>query len=156
MNALHKNGILAYLIPSSIFKNVFAKNLRQILLKHITTIVDYTTKKLFENALIAAAILVCKKDSNSSNLTYKDIENKKIIKIKKELLSDKWIFSNETLINNKKRFGDYFKASITDATLLNEVFILKDYNYKDNYIFVDGYKIEKDLICEACSPSGLN
>lgn len=156
LNALHKNGILAYLIPSSIFKNVFAKNLRQILLKHITTILDYTTKKLFENALIAAAILVCKKDSNSSNLTYKDIENKKTIKIKKELLSDKWIFSNETLINNKKRFGDYFKASITVATLLNEVFILKDYNYKDNYIFVDGYKIEKDLIREACSPRGLN
>ena len=156
LNALNENGVLAYLIPSSIFKNVFAQNLRQILLKHITTIVDYTTKKLFENALIAAAILVCKKDSNSSNLTYTDIENQKTIEITKELLTDKWIFSNETLTNDKKRFGDYFKASITIATLLNEVFILKKCTYNDNYVFVDEYKIEKNLVRKAYSPRGLN
>lgn len=156
LNALNKNGILAYLIPSSIFKNVFAQNLRQILLKHITIIADYTTKKLFENALIAAALLVCKKDSNSSNLIYKDVESRKILEIKKELLSDKWIFSNRSLIDNKKRFGDYFNASITVATLLNEIFILKEYTCTDNYILVNDYKIEKDLIRNAYSPRSLN
>ena len=45
---LKNNGMMAYLIPSSIFKNVFAQNLRDFIKPHILKIYDYTTIKLFD------------------------------------------------------------------------------------------------------------
>ena len=51
LNSLAPNGKLAYLIPSNIFKNVFGQSLRNMMLPYVTKIYDYTTKKLFKNAL---------------------------------------------------------------------------------------------------------
>ena len=40
--SLKNNGKMAYLIPSNIFKNVFANDLREFLKPHIIKIYDYT------------------------------------------------------------------------------------------------------------------
>jgi len=55
---LHKNGLMVYLIPNSIFKNVFAVELREKILKHIEKIYDFSNCKLFKNALTSSAIMV--------------------------------------------------------------------------------------------------
>ncbi len=55
------------------------------------------------------------------------------------------------------RFGDYFKASNTIATLYNKAFVINNYIKEGNYIITeDNYKIEKAILKEAVSPRSLN
>lgn len=42
------------------------------------------------------------------------------------------------------------------ATLLNEAFILKEYEYRDHYYLVGEYKIEEALVRDAASTKSLN
>ena len=145
INDLDEEGRLAYLIPSSIFKNVFAKNLRNFILPHITEIYDFKTEKVFDKALVATSILVCKKNSNKSCLKYKNEENNKLNKIEKKQLGNKWLFNNQNANGNCK-FGDHFRASISIATLLNNAFVL-DENTSIN--------IESEVTKPAKSPRNL-
>lgn len=145
INDLDEEGRLAYLIPSSIFKNVFAKNLRNFILPHITEIYDFKTEKVFDKALVATSILVCKKNSNKSCLKYKNEENNKLNKIEKKQLGNKWLFNNQNTNGNCK-FGDHFRASISIATLLNNAFVL-DENTSIN--------IESEVTKPAKSPRNL-
>ncbi len=43
-NLLKSNGKLVYIIPSNIFKNVFARNLRELLKKDIISIIDFPSR----------------------------------------------------------------------------------------------------------------
>ena len=51
INSLKYNGKMSYLIPSSIFKTVFGKNLRIMMKNYIIKIFDYTEERIFDNAL---------------------------------------------------------------------------------------------------------
>lgn len=153
---LKDTGRLAYLIPSSIFKNVFAQELRNMILPYTSKIIDYTTQKLFENALTSSAILVCDKGTISPSIEYQDIANSLTYDLNKTALTEKWIFTqNKHLPKGKKRFGDYFTAAISIATLLNEAYILKEYEIEESYIKVGDFKIESDLIRKGVSPRSL-
>ncbi|KAF5052919.1 MAG: N-6 DNA methylase [Sedimentibacter saalensis] len=154
---LKQTGKMAYLIPSSIFKNVFAQELREIILPSTVKVIDYTTHKLFDKKLTSSAILVCHCGEAILNIVYKDVANNRECQISKNSLEGKWVFSNFTQ-NSKsnKRFGDYFTAAISIATLFNEAYILKDFTEENDYIVVDEYKIEKELIRIGASPRSLN
>lgn len=157
LNCLNATGKLAYLIPSSIFKNVFGQELRNIIILNTVKIVDYTTKKLFENALTSSAILLCDKGATTNNIEYLDIVNTITHTIPKKKLMGKWIFgqSSESGIP-KKKFGEYFTAAISIATLYNKAFLLKNYIEDEKYINIKGYKIERNLTRVAVSPRSLN
>lgn len=157
LSCLKNNGKLGYLIPSSIFKNVFSQELRNIMLPNLVKIIDYKTQKLFENALTSSAILVCENGTNARNIEYHDVANCKKIKISKLNLVNKWVFSERYPTDGKKRrFGDYFVSAISIATLLNEVYVLKDFLEEENFIKVKEFKIERVLIREGVSPRSLN
>lgn len=144
---LEEQGQLAYLIPSSIFKNVFADNLREYILPHITEIYDFKTEKVFDKALVATSILVCEKNSNKNILAYRNEEKNNVTKIKKSNLKQKWTFNTTNKKNIKMyKFGDFFNASITIATLLNRAFVL------DESLFND---IESKITKPAKSPRNL-
>lgn len=164
--SLKENGVMAYLIPSSIFKNVFANDLREYIKPHLLKIYDYTTTKLFDensNAearerMTSSAIMVLKKNSNKKYIEYIDVTNDKRIKIKKTELQHKWIFKNGSIIaGKKKRFGDYFNAANTIATLYNKAYVIDKYKeYKNFVVTADGYHIEKDIIKDTVSPKTFN
>lgn len=164
--SLKENGVMAYLIPSSIFKNVFANDLREYIKPHLLKIYDYTTTKLFDensNAearerMTSSAIMVLKKNSNKKYIEYIDVTNDKRIKIKKTELQHKWIFKNGSIIaGKKKRFGDYFNAANTIATLYNKAYVIDKYKeYKSFIVTEDGYTIEKDIIRDTVSPKTFN
>lgn len=157
LSCLTDTGKLAYLIPSSIFKNVFAQELRNMILPSTSKIIDYTTQKLFEKALTSSAILVCEKGMFSQNIDYHDVANRTQYIIAKDNLHGKWIFSNnKTESKSKKRFGAYFNASISIATLLNKAYILKEFTEEDDYIICGEYRIERGLIRTGVSPRSLN
>lgn len=154
---LDDNGKLAYLIPNNIFKNRFANKLRQYMLPNLTKIVDYKSKKLFKSKLISSAIILYEQNNNSDYIAYFDKVNNVQLDLLKSDLGEKWILNeNNSLKSYKKmRFGNDFKSMSPIATLLNEAFIIKDYEEYEDYIFVKGYRIEKSILREAVSPRSL-
>lgn len=157
LSCLKESGKLAYLIPSSIFKNVFAQELRNMILPSTLKIIDYTTQKLFEKALTSSAILVCDKGVASQNIVYQDVANCTRHMIAKDNLHGKWIFSEHNVESkSKKRFGDYFMAAISIATLLNKAYILKEFTEEDDYIVLKNFRIERSVIRTGVSPRSLN
>ena len=157
LNCLSIDGKLAYLIPSSIFKNVFAENLRNYILPTLIQIYDFKTEKVFSKALVATSILVCENNCKNKYFTYNNEEDKNNVVINKSLLGKKWIFKIIPKHDGYKKvkFGDLFNAQISIATLLNKAFVFKDnVKYKNNYK-VDGYEIEKSITRPAKSPRNL-
>ncbi|KZE74386.1 hypothetical protein AV654_29290 [Paenibacillus elgii] len=145
---LKKNGKLVQLIPSNIFKNVFANNLRNLLKEHISIILDYPSQRIFEGILTSTSIFLYDQENHEQHICYKNETEKTELIIPKNQLNGKWMFSfsNE---NAKKittvRFGDVFNASIVIATLLNKAFIVT----KEK---IDEKGIEESIIRKAVSP----
>lgn len=159
LKSLKPTGKLAYLIPSNIFKNRFAQNLREYFLPYLTDIYDYTNQKLFSGKLTASAIIVCDKSKkNKLFVNYHNLSDKTKMKIKKSELKDKWIFKSNMFSAKESlvRFGDYFHAASSIATLLNKVYIIDEYTECDNYIAVGKYRLEKGLLRKAVSPRSIN
>lgn len=168
IKSLKNNGKMAYLIPSSIFKNVFANDLRKFIKPHITKIYDYTIMQLFDKStndkgtdrLVSSVIMIIEKNSNNNNIEYIDVNKKETITIQKDKLEDKWVFRNKISNNknkNKKRFGDYFYASNTIATLCNNAYVIKEYTQDRKYIYPKtGGMIEKKVTKDTISPKTFN
>lgn len=152
---LNTGGKLAYLIPTNIFKNVFAKDLRELLKDRVTKILDYKTTKIFKNVLTSSSIIICDLNKYKTSIDYYDVSKNKYISIKKESLGEKWIFS-ENKEKDKVLFSDYFLAATSVATLLNEVFVIKEYELHSEYFYVDNMPIEKEIIRPAASPRALS
>ena len=146
---LSPKGSLVYIIPSNIFKNVFAEELRNIIKDDLYSIDDFPSEKIFEKVLVSPAIICIVKGNNSSKLVYRVSETEK--SIDKVQLKRKWIFDDANIFTGK-RVGDYFKVSSSVATLLNEAFILKNGDIKDGFYEFDNHKIETSLIRKAASP----
>jgi adenine-specific DNA-methyltransferase len=159
IKSLKSKGKLAYLIPSNIFKNQFALNLRNYILPYLTDIYDYKNQKLFVGKLTASAIIICDMNNHDLSITYHNLSENKNFIIEKEVLKEKWVFekkANKSRLPGYIRFGDYFHAASSIATLLNEVYIISDFIEDDNYVTVKEQKIEKELLREAVSPRALN
>ncbi len=155
INCLNDTGKLAYLIPNSIFKNVFGENLRAFMLNDLVAIYDFTTEKIF-SVLTSSAIIILDKGYKKNYIEYYDVANNIQYNIEKSKLECKWNFSRYLDNNeNKIKFGDFFTASITIATLLNKAFVLKDFGENDSFITVNEFKIEKEVIRKATSPRGI-
>jgi len=158
IRCLADDGKLAYLVPNNFMKNRFAEDLRNYLLPHLKDIYNYTSIKLFSNKLTSSAIVICDMQYKSNEITYFDIKKNIDFKILKRNLQDKWVFvrENQNIQTDQITFGDYFKASCSIATLLNEVFIIKKYKEEKNYLVVGNFKIEKEILVETVSPRSLN
>ncbi|NFE75391.1 SAM-dependent methyltransferase [Clostridium botulinum] len=126
INCLKDDGKMVYLIPNSIFKNVFAKKLREMIMQHLMIIFDYPNQKLFNNALTSSAVMVLQKNSNLQEFQYRNITKNITYNINKNMLNNKWIFTEQGVSDNKDTvfFSDFFKASTTIATQRNKVFVI--------------------------------
>lgn len=155
LDALEKEGILVYLVPYSIIKNRFAADLREILRPYVFQIYDYSGIKIFPDAITSSIILVCKKQKNDVNFQYVSVKEKNTQKYDRSILTGKWSFS----IDNEekgKRFGNYFEVCNSVATLFNKAFLLEDYEESEQYILLDGHKIEKEVTYPAISTKSIN
>ena len=70
---LNETGKLVQLIPNNIYKNVFAKKLRELLIDHVSTVLDYPDQKLFDKALTSVSIFLYDKENLSENIHYENI-----------------------------------------------------------------------------------
>lgn len=148
---LEKKGKMAYIIPYSIYKNVFASNLREYIKPYITKIYDYTYQNKFPGTVTSSTILLLEKKS-SMHFFYIDVVAGKEIKIDKASLEKKWKFAVTKTVRGKYRFGDYFQVNNTIATLCNKAFLLEEYNKNDRYFLLpNGDKIEIEIVKPAVS-----
>ena len=158
LDFLNENGKLSYIIPNSIFKNVFGKRLRNYMLEYVTDIYNFSDEKLFEKILTYSAIAIFKKSNNINKVRYHDVNQGIDICIDKNGLGDKWIFKVKEKTNKSEyiKFGDFFHAAISVATLLNDAFVIKEYQEFKEHYRVNGIDIEKNLISLAASPKNIN
>lgn len=152
--SLSSKGKMAYLIPSSIFKTVSGLNLRNMMKPHISDIKDYTQEKVFDNALVKSAIMVLEKNRDGDTLKYVDMTLENTICIPIMQLQNKWFFT-ENLANGLNRFGDYFKVSHVVATLLNEAYVIDDFEVVPGGIMTNGYFIEEDIVRNTATPRSI-
>lgn len=139
------NGNMVYLIPNSIYKNVYAQDLRKLILQYIQEIRDYPNQKLFNNAMTSSAIMLLRKGQYIHNLQYNNIPKGEYIVIDKGNLSEKWIFNDIDIPQGQVCFGDFFKASMAIATQRNGVFVI------DKHLKISK-NIEKGALRPAVSP----
>lgn len=143
---LSVNGKLVQLVPSNIYKNVFANNLRNLLREHISTILDYPSQKIFEGVLTSTSIFLYDRTDHEEYIRYRNETEQIELQIPRDALNGKWMFSNDIEKDSATiRFGDVFNASIVIATLLNEAFIVDETK-------ISKKGIEKSIIRKAVSP----
>ncbi len=148
---LEENGRMAYIIPYSIYKNVFAENLREYIKAYITKLYDYTYQNKFPGTTTSSTIMLLEKRT-TAQFSYIDVVTGKQVEINKSILGKKWKFTETKVLNRKYRFGDYFQVNNTIATLYNKAFVLEEYTTDDKYYLLpDGYKIEAELVKPAVS-----
>lgn len=146
IDLLSSKGKLVQLVPSNIYKNVFANEIRELIKPSLKSIFDYPKQKCFISVLTTSTIFVCDKSTICNSVKYTNLTDNVIINIPKERLKDKWVFDKiNTAELGSVRFGDVFNASVTIATLCNEAFIVS----KDT-IISEG--IEKKIIRNTTSP----
>ena len=145
LNLLNADGKMVFITPSNMYKTQFGRELRRLMLPHISRIIDYSFEKVFEKVLTSPAITVFNRNAGETFDYELKLNNKKTIKnITKSELKDKWyFFENES--KGRRRFGDFFKVSNSVATLCNKVYVI-------NQDIIDEYRIEPTTIREAISP----
>lgn len=149
IHLLSANGKLVQLVPSNIYKNVFADNLRNVLREHISTILDYPSQQIFEGVLTSTSIFLYDRTDHKEYICYKNETERIELLIPRKQLNGKWIFSSSIAKDAATiRFGDVFNASIVIATLLNEAFIVTKAKISEK-------KIEKSILRKAVSPRAL-
>lgn len=146
---LNETGKLVQLIPNNIYKNVFAKQLRELLIDHVSTVLDYPDQKLFDKTLTSVSIFLYDKENSSENIHYENVTEGTKMSLCRHSLSDKWMFSVPNNSTQKMlRFGDFFHASITIATLYNKAFIVDDACIREE-------NLEQNILWDAVSPKTL-
>ena len=159
INSLQENGKLAYIVPNSILKNVWAEDLRAFLRPYLRKILDLKNKNVFEDVTLSPVIIVVQKEEQiCSEVIYQcDDDQVQISLSNTDISSDAWVLGNYKTTPNKQRFGDYFEVANSVATLLNEAFLISQYiNYDANYISVNGNLIERAVLRPAISIKTLN
>ena len=153
IKSLAHDGKMAYLIPSSIFKTVFGKKLRDYIKSYLKEIRDYTQDKMFDDALVKSAIMVLEIGNQDGVFQYHNMGNKDKISIPINSLKEKWFFTTNNWAGTE-RFGDYFQVAHVVATLLNEAYVIKKENYQDveGFFLCNGKRIEKEVVRETATP----
>lgn len=149
---LSNTGKMCYLVPNSIFKNVFASNLRDIIKPLATDIYKVSNAAFTEKALVSPVILLLDKTNNLDQIRCHLDHHSEPISISKDKLGHKWTFSEETMDASKKRFGDYFNASLSMVTMCNEAFVFRNLEPAGQFYKNADEMLEADLIRMAASP----
>ncbi|PJN89653.1 DNA methyltransferase [Bacillus sp. mrc49] len=156
-------GRMSYIIPNSIFKNVFGKRIRNIMKNTLEKIYDYRESSIFGKDILTSPAIICINNQKQENsIKYYDVDNDQVLLIDKMLLIDKWLFSSNVsagFYDSSKKFGDFFKVSNSVATLLNEAYLIdKSTILYENECFIDigGFRIEKGILRCAASPRSFS
>lgn len=152
INALKPGGKMIYLIPFSIFRNRYARELRKYIVDGMTGVVDLSGEKVFPGITCSVAFLLYEKGKYRDEILYEENETgKKRLIQKSQLCEDnkKWVF--QKVEDGKEQFGKYFNICNSVATLLNEAFLIKPTKEDERFFYVEEQKVEKEICLRAIS-----
>lgn len=149
------NGKIGYIIPNGIYKNKSAKKLRDVILPHLHTVIDYKRHNVFKGKLTTVTILHLDFEIKQDYFHYTHSTYSKIIKKSDVDYMGKWIFTKFKRTDTGLLFGDFFDVKNSVATLHNKIFILRDYSEDNDNIIVGNHRIEKSITKYAVSIKSL-
>ena len=154
INSLQIDGKLAYIVPNSVLKNVWAESLRAFMLPYLRKILDLKNKNVFEDVTLSPVIIVAQKDvKDNSEMVYQcDDDHVQISVCNDEMSSNAWALGEYRATANRHKFGDYFEVANSVATLLNDAFVITEYtNHDARHISVNGTLVERAVLRPAAS-----
>ena len=171
LKLLSKNGKIAFITPNSHFYSAAGRNLRNLLLPHLTKIINFDHFQVFKDATAYTAITLLQKENVANFLYAENFKNDfKYLEYKKistrHMRSERWEFFDEKYLDkivklNKKYSTLHEIANIHYgiATLKDELYIFSPDKSDKNYFYVDIFKIEKKIcvpIIKASTYKGEN
>jgi len=154
---LNKNGKIAFITPNSHFHSAAGKNLRNLILFHLTKIINFDYFQVFKDVTAYTAITFLQKE-NSFNFLYAEnfknnfnnLEYKKISA--RHMRLERWEFFDEKhldkIIKLNKKYSTLQEVADIHygiATLKDDIYIFSPDKNDKNYFYLDNFKIEKDL-----------
>jgi adenine-specific DNA-methyltransferase len=136
---LHSKRV-GFIIPNSFIKNKSGYFIRSIIKDRLSYIYDFKNEKVWSNISTYTSIVICN-ENKSDNVLY-ETNKLNIVKNKKELSFDKWIFESIEHGNNKLiNIVNYYSGGL--ATIKDDVFKMDTHD--ELYCYKNGYKIEKSI-----------
>lgn len=171
LKLLSENGKISFITPNSHFYSAAGKILRNLLLPHLTKIVNFDHFQVFKDATAYTAITFLNNQKNNDFLyaenfknDFNDIKYKKISTNK--MNSERWEFFDQEYQNkitglNKKysKLKDIADIHYGIATLKDEFYIFSPQKNDKLYYYFNDFKIEKSLcvpIIKASTYKGEN
>jgi adenine-specific DNA-methyltransferase len=131
---------VGFIIPNSFIKNKSGSFIREIIKERVSYIYDFKNEKVWDNISTYTSIVIC--EENISDVVLYETNKLNIIKNKKDLSLNKWIFEEIKYGNNKlSDMVNYYSGGL--ATIKDDVFKM-DYNDED-FCYKNGFKIEKNI-----------
>ncbi len=160
MKMMNATGKLGYITPNSFLHNTSYKPFREYLKqqKHIHSITDFKSNKVFNGFSTYTAITVLDKAQNQDFFFYKELNESKIEKVNQisfsELKTDKWTFSSSdntdfmvSLFKGKNaQLNEFFDIQYGFATLRDKIFIGQREDINENLCRFNNFEIEKNIL----------
>lgn len=152
IKALKPDGKMIYLIPFSIFRNRYAKELRKFIVDGMIGVVDLSGEKVFPGITCSVAFLLYEREKNNDKIFYEESETGIQRMIQKSHLCEdnkKWVF--QKVVDGEEQFGHYFNVYNSVATLLNKAFLINPTKEDEQFFYIERWKVEKEICLKAIS-----
>lgn len=152
ITALRPDGKMVYLVPFSIFRNRYARELRRFIINGMTGVVDLSGEQVFPGITCSVAFLLYEKGNYKDKILYEESETGSKKMIQKNRLCEnnkKWVF--QKTVDGKEQFDNYFNVHNSVATLLNEAFLIKPTREDECFFYVEEQRVEKKICLKAIS-----
>ena len=171
LKLLGKNGKIAFITPNSHFHSAAGKNLRNLILPHLTKIINFDHFQVFKEVTAYTAITFLQSGKTADFLYAENFKNdfnrlryKKISA--KHMRPERWEFFNERYLHkmiqlNKKYASLQEVANIHYgiATLKDDIYIFSPEHKDEHYYYFGDFRIEKAVcvpIIKASTYKGEN
>ena len=157
LKLLKENGKISFITPNSHFYSAAGKNLRNLILPHLTRVINFDHFQVFKDATAYTAITFLQKEKVGSFLYAENFKNDfRNIKYKKisinQMRKDRWEFFDEEYLDKFIKLNKKYSTlqEIADihygiATLKDEIYIFSPDKSDERYFYFNGFKIEKNL-----------
>jgi adenine-specific DNA-methyltransferase len=135
---------VGFIIPNSFIKNKSGFFIRNIIKNRLSYLYDFKNEKVWSNISTYTSIVICD-ETDTENFTYES-NNKIILKSKKDLLENNWVFDIQkkdinTKTNKLIDMINHYSGGL--ATIKDDVFKMDSYD--DLYCYKGIFKIEKEI-----------
>ena len=171
LKILSEKGKISFITPNSHFHSAAGKKLRNLILPHITKIINFDHYQVFKDATAYTAITFLQKEKSNEFLYAENFKNNFVnIEFKKisadHMRLERWEFFDKQylnkIINLNKKYSTLQEIAHIHyglATLKDEIYIFSPIKIDKIYFYFDKFKIEKEVcvpIIKASTYKGSN